>query len=654
MRLALLLIAILGWLSLRSQYSEPNFQAYPIPFDKLELEKGEVNYDLNEIIKLIEDSIYLKKKVVIPEGANEFECLLFIARRAQHNDSQLVAINLFQNLLEFQYFRSRGEELYLNLLLAKSLQYIGANQMANQRMGEVFPELLNYLDSDYIKAYFLGHYAELLQKTEDYETAVEVYRDKIKISRKANDSSLLYTCQNKLGYLFYKLGQTDSAASYLRASQNPLFKDINPVLYAFSFGNYAPIFLDEGLYDSALHYCRIEEALMTEVPSVVGLPKLYHSMAKAYEKKGRIDSAIHYTKKSIELADKAAHLALLSDNYQNLIWYYARQNDVALLMDAMSKYQAVSDELLKNYRKAFELEELKTSEFFRIYSQAQRSRENFEVLSQSNQQLYMVIISLGVLIAILILLMFYRYYSRKQLSLINEDLKRKNHDLARSNEIVSESSQRNELMLKELHHRVKNNLQIVSSLFRLQMNSKKMSEESMGVFKIAQERIHSISLLHKKIYQSEVISNLDFKSYLDELSKEIIESNPENLAIELHIPNVQMSIDTALPLGLIFNELFTNSIKHAKFEEELIIRLDYDKLNDQERFIYKDNGTQATKEIFKDLKEDSLGRELIELLSKQIDAELSYESEKGQRGFYLEIIGNFSELKHASIQNPEF
>tara|TARA_R100001015_G_C4567739_1_gene126339 strand:- start:139 stop:891 length:753 start_codon:yes stop_codon:yes gene_type:complete len=249
--------------------------------------------------------------------------------------------------------------------------------------------------------------------------------------------------------------------------------------------------------------------------------------------------------------------------------------------------------------------------------------------------------------------MFYRYYSRKQLALINEDLTEKNQDLARYNEIITESNQRNELLLKELHHRVKNNLQIVSSLFRLQMNSKKLSEESMGIFKIAQERIHSISLLHKKIYQSEVISNLDFKSYLEELSNEIIESNPEKLKITLNIPSIQMSIDTALPLGLIFNELFTNSIKHAKVDNGIEIQLDFSNQNGKESFIYRDNGVQETNEIFKDLKEGSLGRELIELLSQQIEADLNYGGANGQKGFYLEITGSFSEVKHAPIQNPE-
>jgi two-component sensor histidine kinase len=653
MRLALLLITLLGSLLLRSQYSEPNFKAYPIPFDELESEKGEVNYELNEIIKLIEDSIHLKKKVIIPKGVNQFERILFTARRAQHNDSQLVAINLFQNVLEFQYYRSRGEELYLKLLLAKSLQYIGANQMANQRMGGVFPELLNYLHSDFIKAFFLGHYADLLKKVEDYETAIEVYRDRLKYSQLSMDSALIYDCQNQLGFAFLKLGKLDSASHYLSASQDPLYQHINPVLYAFSFGNYAPIHLAREQFHSALISCRIEERLLAEIPSTNGLHKLYQTMAEVYENLNMYDSAIYFTKRSIYFGEKTKDLEFLADNYQNLVRYYLKQNNEQGLIDALGNYQLMSDSLLNFYKNDFKLEELKTSEFFRIYSQAQRSREDFEQLSRSNQSLYMVIISLGVLIGILILLMFYRYYSRKQLALINEDLTTKNKDLARYNEIITETNQKNELLLKELHHRVKNNLQIVSSLFRLQMNSKKLSEESMAIFKIAQERIHSISLLHKKIYQSEVISNLDFKSYLEELSQEIIESNPENLAIELDIPSVQMSIDTALPLGLIFNELFTNSIKHAKVADELKIQLTYSNQNGKESFVYQDNGSQATKEIFKDLKEDSLGRELIELLSMQIDADLSYENNESQAGFYLKITGCFSEVKQAPIQNHD-
>ena len=209
--------------------------------------------------------------------------------------------------------------------------------------------------------------------------------------------------------------------------------------------------------------------------------------------------------------------------------------------------------------------------------------------------------------------------------------------------MISESNQRNELLLKELHHRVKNNLQIVNSLFRLQMNAKKLSQDSKEVFKIAQDRIHSISLLHKKIYQSDVISELDFSAYLSELAEETLNAHQDELNIELDIPQLNLNIDTALPLGLIFNELFTNSIKHALVDKKLLIQLAYKQRNGHEYFIYKDNGTQYESTQFLVAKESSLGKELVVLLSRQLDAELDFHESSEKGGFTLSIIGSFSQ-----------
>jgi len=647
MRFAALLATCIFFHFAEAQNASFSNLPYTFPLKQLEKERGEQNYDLNQIIDIIEDSIHHKNQVIIPQGSNQFERLLFTARRIQHNDSQLVAVKLFQNLLEFKFYRSRGEELYIKMLLAKSLDYIGADQLAYERMSLIFPELVAHIEDPYYQAYCLDQYSDLLIDIDSLEDAVEVYYDIIEICSRSKDSLFLFDARNNLGFTFLKLGKLDSASLYFRGNQNQLFKKFNPILYAFAYGNYAKLLLQKEQYDSVIYYCRKEEELLREANSVEGLEKLYQSLGLAFRIKGEIDSAEKYYSLSNVYSQRISRLDILIENYHYLINLKEKQRGTEALSEPILRYLSISDSIISRYEEAEELEELKISEFFRIYTEAQNSREEFEVLKRNNEQLSLIITSLAILLSILILLMLYRYYNRKQLALINQDLKAKNQDLERYNQIVTESNHKNELLLKELHHRVKNNLQIVSSLFRLQMNAKKLSKGSKEIFQIAQDRIHSISLLHKKIYQSEEISFLDFKSYLEELSQEIVESNQGGLEIELNIPKLEMSIDTALPLGLIFNELFTNSIKHAKPEGKLRITIDFDQLNGKESLIYRDNGQNVNIEAFKESGEDSLGYELIELLSRQIEAQLFFDNKKKSSGFLLEIRGDFAEVRQA-------
>ena len=637
------LFAITFLLTLNSNSQESNFSGLPyaFPIEQLEKERGKVNYDLNKIIRIIEDSVHFKDNVIIPEGANAFERLLFTARRIQHHDSQLVAINLMQYLLEFEYYRSRGEELYIEMLLAKSLDYIGADLLAYERLNNVFPELVEYVKDPFFQGFFLDLYADVLVDIEKYEEAIRVYREILLISYEAKDSLIIYDIRNNLGFTFGRMGNLDSAAYYLRANQDPSFRLVNPTLYAFAFGNFAQIFFERGQYDSAIHYCKIEERILKEIDTEEGLHRLYQSIANSYEAIQMVDSAMYYLKLSNHYSQKINALDVVVENYQSMIEIQSQLSDSEPLKYAIVNYLSISDSIMDQYKEMEALEASKVSEFFRIYNRALSTREEYETLKRYNDQLTTIIASLAVLLSISLLIIIYRYYSRKQLAIINQDLRQKNEVLANYNEMITESNQKNELLLKELHHRVKNNLQIVSSLFRLQMNAKSLNEENKEVFKLAQDRIHSISLLHKKIYQSEVISDLDFKSYLEELSSEVVNSN-ENLRVTLDIPNLQMNIDTALPLGLIFNELFTNSIKHAEVDDELLINLGFENHNDTSSFVYRDNGKQPSGQIFKHLKKDSLGKELIELLSKQIEAKLTHQQAEGVFGFELRITGPFN------------
>jgi two-component sensor histidine kinase len=215
--------------------------------------------------------------------------------------------------------------------------------------------------------------------------------------------------------------------------------------------------------------------------------------------------------------------------------------------------------------------------------------------------------------------------------------------MLKSNRLLSESSEKNELLLKELHHRVKNNLQIVSSLFNLQLNDEKMDERSREIFQIAKDRIQSISLLHKMIYQSDHIATLDFGAYLKEFAEQQMKQVHSKVRIQVEVPSLKLSIDIALPLGLIFNELFTNSFKHAGKENELEIKICFENEGDEQHFLYMDNGKGLSETSKANLKKGSIGMELIHLLAEQLDARLDFDNGgQQQEGFWVSMSGNFT------------
>lgn len=138
-------------------------------------------------------------------------------------------------------------------------------------------------------------------------------------------------------------------------------------------------------------------------------------------------------------------------------------------------------------------------------------------------------------------------------------------DLKRSNEKIISSLQEKEVLLREIHHRVKNNMQIISSLLYHQMESVKDTRLSNALME-SQNRITSMSLIHEKLYQSSDLNLINFKDYIDDLAVGLFQAYGVNMGIiklNLNVEEISMDIDHAIPAGLIINELITNSIKYA-------------------------------------------------------------------------------------------
>ncbi|HRH65970.1 MAG TPA: histidine kinase dimerization/phosphoacceptor domain -containing protein [Bacteroidia bacterium] len=196
---------------------------------------------------------------------------------------------------------------------------------------------------------------------------------------------------------------------------------------------------------------------------------------------------------------------------------------------------------------------------------------------------------------------------------------------------IEQSLKEKEVLLKEIHHRVKNNLQIIISLLNLQSGYIK-DEQTLKAVKDGQNRVRSMALVHEKFYQAEELTEIDFGEYVEKLSQFLFQSygdKTDRVQVVVESDHVALDMDTAMPCGLLVNEIVSNAYKYAfpgSMEGEIKIQLN----RADGRVIMKisDNGI-GLPEGFSIENSESLGMQLIQALTSQIDGELNVSRENG-------------------------
>ncbi|HOI40778.1 MAG TPA: histidine kinase dimerization/phosphoacceptor domain -containing protein [Methanobacterium sp.] len=212
---------------------------------------------------------------------------------------------------------------------------------------------------------------------------------------------------------------------------------------------------------------------------------------------------------------------------------------------------------------------------------------------------------------------------------------------------LKESLKQKEILLREIHHRVKNNLQIISSLLSLQRLQLE-DTETADILNECQGRVRTMAMIHENLYQSKDISNIDFEIYLNKMLSAIIRSYrvANSIKLKTKVEGVDMGIETAMPCGLIINELSTNSIKHAfpnRDQGNILVELEC--LDDSYVLTYADDGIGLPENI-SSVNSKKLGLLVVETLVNQLNGEMEIDRSNGTK-----FIIKFRELPYHERMN---
>ncbi len=225
----------------------------------------------------------------------------------------------------------------------------------------------------------------------------------------------------------------------------------------------------------------------------------------------------------------------------------------------------------------------------------------------------------------------YRAHLEELVAERTDELRREIAERKMAEEKIRTSLREKELLIKEVHHRVKNNLQVICSLLNLQSDYIK-DDKAIEIFRESQNRVKSMAIIHEKLYKSKDLASIDFADYARALAADLFKSyrsTSGRVQLRMNVQDVFLGIDTAIPLGLIINELLSNALKHA-FPEGRDGEIQIDLLRKGAGFelVVGDNGIGFPEDLdFRNT--ESLGLQLVVTLTDQLKGTIELDRTRG-------------------------
>jgi two-component sensor histidine kinase len=513
-------------------------------------------------------------------------------------------------------------------------------------------------------------YIDVVQKNQ--KEALFYAIDAIKTMEATQDLYLADKFYMRLGAVYVHMGNFEEAAQLFKKSVQIGQKNPNDRSWYKSFLSYLRALAELGKYEEAIDYYKKTNEqyppdnlfdkmflvhTVAECYNMMGNTKLAEQNYLALEKyipqligpQTAFDIAIMYSEISLFYArmgqaGKAKFYAdkafKVSNDYKLKLNYHIL--DLSLFkidslsgkyLSAIGHYQKFKRSLdsITNYSKRKEIEDL------RFKYETTQKEHNIQLLQTQTklqqgklkESRLLIQLSIGSLLLLLVIIgLLYNLYRVKQKS--NKKLEIKEKEISHKNTNLQHLLDEKEWLMKEIHHRVKNNLQTVISLLNSQ-SAYVDNDMALSTIKSSQHRIHSMSLIHQKLYMSENISTINMPVYIKELVEYLKDSFhlKQRIRFEINIEQLELDVVQAVPLGLIINEAVTNSIKYAFPNDQdgiISIRLISTDTNQYLLSIH-DNGIGIPAE-FKE-KANSFGMSLIKGLSDDLEGTFSIENNNG-------------------------
>jgi len=457
--------------------------------------------------------------------------------------------------------------------------------------------------------------------TKNYEKALEYYQKALAINEALKDKHGISDNLECIGLVYSNLADYNKALEYFQKAliiDEEVGKKASSAVELCCIGT---AYYNLNNYPEALKNYYDALALSEELNYGLLISNININIGRLYEKQGKHVKAKEYVTKGLDAALKINSMDMIKESYLNLYVIDSSMNNFRSAFDNYKLYTSYNDSI-HNIEKDRKLIRMQMQyDFDLLQSEIKEAQEKKDIKLQEeirDQEKIRNISIVGFSIVLLFSIIFYRQRNRIAI------------EKKRSDQLLIMK----EMLIKEIHHRVKNNLEVICSLLELQIDGIDNEIAKAAVIE-SEGRIQSIGLIHHKLYtNNENVSTVEFQSFISDLYKQIesIFREPEiKVKFDITSSEKQIKIDTAVPLGLVLNELFTNSFKYAFTQDKenvVSIKLISGESGSFDKIIYKDSGP-GMPEDFDINSTQSLGMKLIHLLTKQLGGKLNYYWDNG-------------------------
>lgn len=571
------------------------------------------------------------------------DSLLHLLKGLPNDTNRVIVLND----LGFEYRHTKPDTTYIlaqqALELAQKLKYFGGEARALGTKAAAFKFLGDYakslklynqafelntkLGDIYRKTVVLNNKADLFMLQGDWPKALKTMKECFAIyttlPNPPADSKPVYF--SNMGECFYNLNQLDSAKLYFTQAL-PLAEATKESILTTIYYLLGDMAIAENNRKQAYSFYKKSLSNATKENRYSDVYESSIRMAKLFQKTNKPDSALHFAKQALAFAQKGTNLGGIMKSSEYLSELYKGKNDTEAL-----KYYTIAVTAKDSLYSQDKVRRLLSINFEEKEQAQQIEAEN--ILNKNKIRLSILIGLITIMAAIAIIL----YKNNQQKQKANKVLKDKNNEIEetvaqlKATQIsLTAKNAENELLLKEIHHRVKNNLEVVSSLIALQ-SAKINDPEVQDAMLASQNRVQSMGILHQNLYQSEHLGFIEMKNYFQNLCENILDSynQTDRIKVNIDMEEVELDVDTAVSVGLIVNELLTNSLKYAfPNGEKGTIKLSLENLDkDHLKLRISDNG--VGKSFDSQAKGTGFGTQLVDLLTLQIDGKLEQEVNNG-------------------------